>query len=66
MSSKPKTVRQTLESIPKEETASVVFSKKPGKVEKRKKTTRRPRKAYNNKTIKRSKKNKRTIKHKKR
>ena len=37
MSSKPKTVRQTLESIPKEETASVVFSKKPGKVEKRKK-----------------------------
>ena len=38
MSSKPKTVRQTLESIPKEENNN-------------KKTTTRPRKAYKNKTI---------------
>ena len=34
MPPKPKTTRQTLESISRGETDSVIFSKKPGKVEK--------------------------------
>ena len=47
MSSKPKTVRQTLESIPKEENNN----KKTTTRKQQQETTTRPRKAYKNKTI---------------